>query len=156
MSAGRPSSPGSWRTLRLAVIRCGRVSPESDWGCGATCELSLHEAHRSWLAAVNQEFSVSTTLCLASREICTTDEMRSTYARLGDTSIAIIDCSDADHLDFSFLLQLARLRDHMRTRKGEVRLVVSTKDARRTLAATGFDRAFAVYENITEAERGRR
>lgn len=94
-------------------------------------------------------------LCLASNEICTTDEMRSTYALLRHASIAIIDCTEADQLDFSFLLQLARLRDHMRKRNGEVRLVVCTKDARRTLAATGFDKSFAVYENITEAQLGR-
>ena len=106
--------------------------------------------------SVNQQFATPSVLCLAGHEICTTDEMRSTFARLRDTTIAIIDCTASDQLDFSLLLQLARLRDHMRARSGEVRLVVCAKDAKRTLSATGFDKAFAVFDTIAEAERGRR
>jgi anti-anti-sigma regulatory factor len=79
--------------------------------------------------------------------------MRTAFARLHDASIAIIDCSDGEHLDFNFLLQLTELRNHMWKRNGEVRLVVHTEDARRTLAVAGLDSAFTIFESISDAER---
>ncbi len=82
-------------------------------------------------------------------------DMRTAFARLHDASVAIIDCSDGEHLDSNFLLQLTKLRNHMWMRNGEVRLVVHTEDARRTLAVTGLDTTFAIFESISDAEYGR-
>jgi anti-anti-sigma regulatory factor len=90
---------------------------------------------------------------LARRDFCTPKEMRTALARLHDASVAIIDCSDGEHLDFNFLLQLTELRNYMWKRNGEVRLVVHSEDARRTLAVTGLDSAFAIYESVSDAER---
>jgi anti-anti-sigma regulatory factor len=90
---------------------------------------------------------------LARRDFRTPEEMRTAFARLHDASVAIIDCSDGEHLDFSFLLQLTELRNYMWKRNGEVRLVVHSEDARRTLAVTGLDSAFTIFESMSDAER---
>jgi anti-anti-sigma regulatory factor len=92
---------------------------------------------------------------LAHGDLSTPDNMRSAFARLHDANVAIIDCSDGEHLDFNFLLQLTKLRNHMWMRNGEVRLVVHSEDARRTLAVTGLDSTFAIFESISDAEYGR-
>ncbi len=96
---------------------------------------------------------VSAAVYLARCDFSTPADMRTALARLHDASVAIIDCSDGEHLDFNFLLQLTELRNHMWKRNGEVRLVVHTEDARRTLAVTGLDRTFAIFESIADAER---
>jgi|GEM_PF-4998925 anti-anti-sigma regulatory factor len=90
---------------------------------------------------------------LAPSDFCTPEKMRTTFTRLHDASVAIIDCSDGEDLDFNFLLQLTELRNHMWKRNGEVRLIVHTEDARRRLAAAGLDSTFTIYESISDAER---
>lgn len=99
------------------------------------------------------ELEVHAAVYLARRDLSTPEDMRTALARLHDASIAIIDCSDGEHLDFNFLLQLTKLRNHMWKRNGEVRLVIHSEDARRTLAVTGLDRTFTIFESISDAER---
>lgn len=79
------------------------------------------------------------------------DEVEETLSAVADASVVVLDLSDCDYVDSTFLGALARLRRDRRRNLLHMRLVVRSASVRHCLDMAGFCALWPAHETVSSA-----